>query len=149
MKSLAVLLLSLLCLWPLLESGTVRGEDACFSTSLHATGEGMRYWYEEEGGLMSITGIPYAELDCSSCHVKSCDQCHGEQDEATGACRLTVEKARSAETCLACHGREGLTYRMCEASGTLDVQYMADSYEGAAGEDVSGWILGARVVIEF
>jgi hypothetical protein len=39
------------------------------SKSLHYTGEGMRYWYEEPGGFMDVTRIPYNELDCSSCHV--------------------------------------------------------------------------------
>lgn len=35
-----------------------------FTKSLHFTGEGMRYWYEEAGGFMRITGIPYRDLDC-------------------------------------------------------------------------------------
>jgi len=100
---------------------SVGGQDECFSKSLHATGEGMRYWYEEEGGLMTITGIPYADLDCSKCHIKSCEQCHLEQDEGAGTCALTNEKARNTETCLVCHGREKLTYKMCETTGTLDV----------------------------
>ena len=47
-----------------------------FTNSLHYTGEGMRRWYEEEGGFMEITKIPYDQLNCKSCHVKSCDQCH-------------------------------------------------------------------------
>ena len=29
-----------------------------FTNSLHYTGEGMRRWYEEEGGFMEITKIP-------------------------------------------------------------------------------------------
>jgi len=107
--------------------GVAVAEDACFSKSLHATGEGMRYWYEEEGGLMSLTGIPYAELDCSNCHVKSCDQCHLEEDADSGTCALTNAKASSAGTCLVCHGREALTYRMCEKSGTQDVHGRACS----------------------
>ena len=45
-----------------------------FQKSLHATGEGMRYWYEEQGGFMAVTKIRYAQLSCKNCHVQSCDQ---------------------------------------------------------------------------
>jgi hypothetical protein len=41
-----------------------------FTDSLHYAGEGMRRWYEEEGGFIEITKIPYDQLDCKSCHVK-------------------------------------------------------------------------------
>ncbi len=44
-------------------------KEPCYYSSLHYTGEGMRYWYEKDDGFMSITGIPYKELDCSKCHV--------------------------------------------------------------------------------
>ncbi len=113
------------------------GEDDCFSTSLHATGEGMRYWYEEEGGLMDLTGIPYRDLDCSNCHVKSCDQCHAERNEETGRCSYSTSYAQRTATCLTCHSREALTYRMCEVAGNVDVhgQQCADCHGGA---DVHG-----------
>ena len=52
------------------------GQDSFYSKSLHYTGEGMRYWYEEQGGFMEITNIPYSQLDCKNCHVQSCDLCH-------------------------------------------------------------------------
>jgi hypothetical protein len=29
---------------------------------------------------MSITNIPYNNLGCKTCHVKSCDQCHAAQN---------------------------------------------------------------------
>ena len=39
--------------------------ESFYHKSLHATGEGMRYWYEKEDGFMQITGIPYADgEDC-------------------------------------------------------------------------------------
>ncbi|MCK5381806.1 MAG: hypothetical protein KAJ81_10060 [Candidatus Latescibacteria bacterium] len=82
------------------------------SKSLHYTGEGMRYWYEEPGGFMDVTHIPYSELDCSGCHVTSCDQCH---TEASGG------KATDMGTCLACHSRANLTFKMGREDGTLDV----------------------------
>lgn len=112
------------------------GED-CFSRSLHATGEGMRYWYEEEGGFMQITGIPYAKLDCSNCHIKSCDQCHAEADEAKGTCTLSVKTAKDPNTCLKCHSREKLTYKLCEQKGTLDVHGRSCS-DCHGGADVHG-----------
>jgi porin len=34
-------------------------------------------------------------------------------------------------------------------AATLDVQYMKDAYETGAGNDVDGWIFGARVAVEF
>lgn len=113
------------------------GEDDCFSTSLHATGEGMRYWYEEEGGLRELTGIPYRDLDCSNCHVKSCDQCHAERDAGTGTCSYSTAHAQRTATCLACHSREALTYRMCEKAGNVDVhgRLCSDCHGGA---DVHG-----------
>lgn len=99
----------------------IAGDEDCFSRSLHATGEGMRYWYEEEGGLMNITGIPYADLDCSNCHINSCDRCHATSDEQAGTCAYSTAEAKKTATCLQCHGRENLTYKMCEKQGTLDV----------------------------
>jgi hypothetical protein len=113
------------------------GDDDCFATSLHATGEGMRYWYEEEGGLMQITGIPYRDLDCSNCHIKSCDQCHAARDASTGTCTYSNSQARKTDTCLPCHGREALTYRMCEKAGNVDVHgsLCTDCHGGA---DVHG-----------
>ncbi len=113
------------------------GEDDCFSRSLHATGEGMRYWYEEQGGLMQITGIPYKDLDCSNCHVESCDRCHAVTDEASATCSYSTDQARKTETCLQCHSREALTYRMCEKAGNVDVhgRLCSDCHGGA---DVHG-----------
>jgi len=77
------------------------GHESSFPKSLHYTGQGMRYWYEKDDGLKSITNIPYDQLACKQCHVKSCDVCHGPKQAKTGA--YTSEKAKDTKTCLSCH----------------------------------------------
>ena len=94
-------------------------EEQClrsfFTKSLHYTGEGMRYWYEEEGGFKDIAGIDYSELDCKNCHVQSCDSCHA--DKQGDSMVISQAKARDMQTCLPCHGREGLTFKFDKAKG--------------------------------
>jgi hypothetical protein len=94
-----------------------------FTNSLHYSGEGMRRWYEEEGGFMEITKIPYDQLDCKSCHVKSCDQCHLKKKRAKSVFKR--KKAKDMNTCLACHSREGLTFRFDGEQSNLDVHVAA------------------------
>lgn len=89
-----------------------------FTNSLHYTGEGMRRWYEEEGGFMDITKIPYEQLNCKSCHIKSCDQCHAKKKRAKFV--FSPKKARDINTCLPCHGREGLTFKFDADRGNAD-----------------------------
>jgi hypothetical protein len=113
-------------------------EKSFFSDSLHHTGEGMRYWYEEKGGFMDITNIPYEELDCKSCHIKTCDACHTQKIGET--CLFTVNKAYEMDTCLSCHSRENLTFNMGKQKGNLDVHIergmvCANCHKG---EDVHG-----------
>ena len=114
-------------------------EESFFSKSLHHTGEGMRYWYEEQGGFMDITKIPYNELDCKNCHVKNCDACHAQKIGDTSL--FSVAKAYNMdETCLPCHSREGLTFKMGREKGNLDVHIdkgmvCANCHKG---EDVHG-----------
>ncbi len=113
-------------------------EESFFSNSLHHTGEGMRYWYEEPGGFMDITNIPYSELDCKNCHVKTCDACHTQKIGETSL--FSVNKAYDMDTCLACHSREGLTFKMGREKGNLDVHIekgmvCADCHKGS---DVHG-----------
>lgn len=86
-----------------------------FTKSLHFTGEGMRYWYEEEGGFMDITGIPYNQLGCKSCHVKSCDSCHAQKKN--GSMNFSVAKTRSIDTCTKCHSREKLSFKFDKKQG--------------------------------
>ena len=113
-------------------------KESFFSRSLHHTGEGMRYWYEEQGGFMDITKIPYEKLDCKNCHIKTCDACHTQKIGETSI--FSVNKAYDMDTCLPCHGRESLTFKMGREKGNLDVHIekgmvCADCHKG---EDVHG-----------
>jgi hypothetical protein len=94
-----------------------------FHKSLHYTGEGMRYWYEEPNGLKSITGIPYEKLSCKECHAKSCDQCHTKKEGEK--CSYSLEKAKNTNTCLACHARAKAVFEAGRKEGTLDVHAAA------------------------
>ncbi|MFO7751818.1 MAG: hypothetical protein R6V41_01725 [Desulfobacteraceae bacterium] len=102
------------------------GESApCFYSSLHHTGEGMRYWYEADDGFMAITGVPYKELGCKNCHVKSCNDCHLEETKEGPV--YSTEKARSSQTCLECHSREKATIKydeMMDCQGAHACAYM-------------------------
>jgi hypothetical protein len=115
-----------------------KGETSFFHQSLHYTGEGMRSCYEEPHGFMSITGIPYKDLDCKTCHVRSCDPCHAEKKGETY--QYSSAKAKEMDSCLPCHSRAGLTIRMGKKKGSLDVHMAAGM--GCAdchkGQDVHG-----------
>ncbi|MCK4304367.1 MAG: hypothetical protein KAY24_09040 [Candidatus Eisenbacteria sp.] len=119
----------------------VAGENkdtSFFSKSLHATGEGMRYWYEEQGGFMKLTGIPYDKLGCKNCHVKSCDQCHAEKsgDEMV----FSGAMSHQSDTCLKCHSRAKGTFAIDKANQCLDV-HMAAGFTCSRchrGHDVHG-----------
>ncbi len=102
-----------------LVSQAQEAQESCFFKSLHHTGEGMRYWYEEHGGFRELTGIPYEKLDCKTCHVKSCDPCHATREGES--CSYSVAKAQEMETCLACHSREKAAFNMGKEKGALDV----------------------------
>ncbi|GBC63965.1 hypothetical protein DENIS_4965 [Desulfonema ishimotonii] len=117
------------------ESGCLK---SFFTQSLHHTGEGMRYWYEEAGGFMDITGIPYAQLDCKNCHIQSCDKCHVREEGKQKV--LSREKARDMKTCMPCHGREGLTFKFDAAKGQTGVHMAADMAcaDCHFGDDVHG-----------
>ena len=92
-----------------------------FAKSLHATGEGMRYWYEEENGFMQVMGIPYKDLGCKNCHANSCDKCHAEKKDDKMV--FTTEKAQKKETCLGCHKRTGASMKFNKKAGVQDVHF--------------------------
>ncbi len=76
-------------------------------TSLHGTANGIRYWYQSaQGGFESITGIPYDDLECKSCHVEpgECDACHtgGTPDGV----RDIAAPAQSDDECYTCHSNQ-------------------------------------------
>ena len=106
---LIILFLSTLaiCSWP-----TYAQQDKCFYSSLHHTGEGMRYWYEAKDGFMAITGTPYHNLGCKGCHVTSCNDCHLKKTD--NGFIYSTEMARSSQTCLKCHAREKATIKYDE-----------------------------------
>ncbi|UCE08235.1 MAG: hypothetical protein JSW07_09530, partial [bacterium] len=105
----------------LIPAGQIICQESFFEKSLHYTTEGMRYWYEEQGGFKNVTGIPYAELDCKNCHIGSCDRCHAEKNDGTFS--YSVTKAEKQELCLACHSREGATINFGKQLNMLDVHF--------------------------
>ncbi len=109
-----------------------------FEKSLHYTGEGMRYCYERGDGFMGITKIPYEKLDCKNCHVQSCDTCHAQQ-KGEGYF-YTKTKAKDINTCLGCHGRQGITIDLGKKMGKLDVHLAKGMVctDCHKGEDVHG-----------
>jgi len=116
-----------------------QAEQSFFEKSLHFTGEGMRHAYEREDGLMSLTGIPYKNLDCKNCHVQSCDPCHARRI-GENFIAYSEKKAHDPDTCLVCHTRAKATLTFGKANGTLDVHAAngmtcADCHKG---EDVHG-----------
>ncbi|MFO7749440.1 MAG: hypothetical protein R6V54_05050 [Desulfobacteraceae bacterium] len=124
MKSRCFVILVLALLLPMAAGPVCAGEKGtCFSSSLHHTGEGMRYWYEAEDGFMQISKIPYDELGCKNCHVKSCDTCHVKETEK--GCAYSIKKAQNSNTCLKCHAREKATIKMDESSKCRDVHRSA------------------------
>jgi hypothetical protein len=90
-------------------SQQVDPEECFYLQSLHYTAAGMGYWYsKEQGGLETITGIPYEELGCRNCHAEGCDRCH-QVVEKKGDCQTyhySTKAAAQQGRCLTCHGRE-------------------------------------------
>jgi hypothetical protein len=132
---IALIIIALAALWKLVPAVS---QESFFEKSLHFTGEGMRYCYERNDGLMSLAGIPYKDLDCKSCHAQSCDACHAEQKGKESF--YTEAKAQKSETCLQCHSRAGLTFKLGRETGTLDVHIAAGMAcaDCHKGEDVHG-----------
>jgi hypothetical protein len=78
-----------------------------YETSLHYTNRGLEYWYaKEQGGLERITGVPFSDLPCTRCHVRSCDTCH--KKEVEGKAMYSLEPVRSQDVCQDCHNIEAL-----------------------------------------
>lgn len=111
----------------MLMAGSANAPSGCvssfFSESLHYTGEGMRHWYEDANGFKQITKIPYEQLNCKSCHVKRCDTCHAAKKGEKQY--FSEKKAKEMNTCMPCHGREGLTFKFDGERGELDVHISA------------------------
>lgn len=114
-----------------------------FATSLHKTTEGMRYWYEEEGGFGMVTKIPYNKLGCKNCHTESCASCHGETIKEGEKQRVlySLEHAQKNETCLKCHLRAKKTFAMDKDKNSVDIHISAGlgCYNCHSGGDVHGY----------
>lgn len=86
-----------------------RSNGSFYEKSLHYTDRGQEYWYaKEHGGLERITGIPFSQLGCDTCHVRSCDTCHA--SAVAGKPAYSADSAVTEAACLKCHGMESLTY---------------------------------------
>ncbi len=99
-------------------------QESFFNKSLHHTTEGMRYWYEEQGGFKNVTGIPYTELDCKGCHIKTCDQCHDDKNDNVFS--YSVASTKKQDICLPCHTREATTINFGKQNNLLDVHFAND-----------------------
>lgn len=102
-----------------------RKEECFYFSSLHYTSKGMAYWYDKaNGGLETITGVPYAEVGCNRCHVGSCDACH--KTETDGKLGYSTARAKNQEKCLSCHAREAhMIMKIDKDSNTPDVHFAA------------------------
>ena len=101
-------------------------ENCIYFSSLHASANGMSYWYsKEQGGLETVTGIPYEQVGCTKCHVNSCDECH--KTNLNGKPGYSTDYARSQATCMKCHARESaMILKIDKAANTPDVHFKAD-----------------------
>ena len=95
-------------------------KDTLFYRGLHYTAGGMGYWYSQaNGGLETITGIPYAQLPCQNCHVSGCSRCH--LTATSDGPAYSNKAARQQEKCLECHAREASILKIDKESNRLDV----------------------------
>jgi len=98
----------------------INHNDSFFYSSLHYTAKGMAYWYDKaQGGLETLTGIPYSTLGCGNCHVSSCDDCH--KVEVEGQLSYSADAASNQDICLACHAREASIMKIDKSKGQKDV----------------------------
>lgn len=94
-----------------------------YETSLHYTNRGLEYWYaKEQGGLERITGIPFSDLPCTRCHVRSCDTCH--KKDKDGKAAYSLEPVRSQDVCQNCHNIASMAdLKKNPVSPTADVHF--------------------------
>jgi hypothetical protein len=103
---------------------TVTEKDCFYLKSLHYTANGMKHWYSKEnGGLETISGVPYSKLTCQNCHIGGCDRCH--RAEEGDRLAYTTDAARSQPMCLKCHGREKAMIRIDYAAKKEDIHVAA------------------------
>ena len=128
MKSiLCVLIVVVMCigLTDNLYSQDNQKHDCIFkSSSLHYSVKGMAYWYDKaQGGLETVSGVPYDDLSCKNCHISSCDVCH--KEEKNGKVIYSNEAAKNQNICLKCHARESSMMNIDKKLNTPDVHFSA------------------------
>jgi hypothetical protein len=122
-----LILLQLICIFFLIifisvYSEGITKEDCFYLKSLHYTTRGMEYWYSKEnGGIEILTNIPYSNLSCRKCHVKSCDTCHKTSEEDKSF--YTAKAAKNQDICLKCHKREVLIMKIDKEKNQQDVHF--------------------------
>lgn len=100
----------------------IEKKDCIFLSSLHYTAGGMGYWYDRKnGGLETITGVPYSQLGCKNCHAVSCDDCH--KTDVAGKPAYSAKAARDQAVCLKCHAREAAAMKADKAQNHEDVHF--------------------------
>ena len=105
-------------------SAEISPENCMYLSSQHFTTDGMKHWYSKEnGGLETLTGIPYDELTCKNCHAASCDSCHLVKKD--GKSHYETTPAQMQETCFNCHGREKAVFAVDKAADQVDVHTAA------------------------
>jgi len=103
---MAIILISAF-IWGTSQEKAPPREKNFYENSLHYTNKGLEFWYsKEQGGLERITGIPFSELPCANCHVRTCDTCH--KKEVNGKAAYSLEPAKAQEVCQNCHSLESL-----------------------------------------
>jgi len=120
-------------------SQVIEKKDCLFLSSLHYTTEGMRHWYSKEnGGLETITGVPYDDLSCKNCHVSSCDRCH--TVERNGTLTYSTAGAKKQELCLECHTRAKSMIALDQKTGDVDVHFQKgmECMDCHTGKEVHG-----------
>ncbi len=96
-------------------------ETTFYENSLHYTNKGLEYWYSKDhGGLERITGIPFSQLSCNGCHVRTCDACH--VATVDGKPSYSADTARTEAACAKCHSTESMVFaRKNPGDSTADV----------------------------
>jgi hypothetical protein len=98
----AMVLLGTIAAVPPRVYGQQNSDKQFYDASLHSSSRGFMHVYaKENGGLERITGIPFTQLHCNGCHVRSCDTCHAEGDSKK--MKYSVAVARSEAACNKCH----------------------------------------------
>ncbi len=120
---ISALMISGLCIYGTDQDKNPLREKNFYENSLHFTNKGLEYWYsKEQGGLEKITNIPFSELPCSRCHVRSCDTCH--RKDVDGKPTYSLEPTRAQEVCQNCHALESLDKaRKNPEDPTVDVHF--------------------------